>query len=75
MWRASVRNLPESAIENIELYPTGSVASALFDLRDHIVSHGFTEFSALCSFIETECSKVHRWTSGELLTGLRLLPH
>jgi hypothetical protein len=58
MWSAGVRGTVESSLENLDIYPTEAVANALFDLRDHIVSHGFTEFEDLCSAIEVECSKV-----------------
>jgi hypothetical protein len=58
VWSAGVRNMVTWSLENLDLYPTELVAEALFDLRDHVVSHGFTEFLDLCSAIETECSKV-----------------
>lgn len=58
MWSAGARNIVTWSLENLDLYPTELVANALFDFRDHVVDLGFTEFSDLCSAIETECSKV-----------------
>jgi hypothetical protein len=58
MWSAGVRNMVTWSLNNLDLYPTEVVANALFDVRDHIVAHGFTEFSDVCAAIETECSKL-----------------
>jgi hypothetical protein len=58
MWSAGVRSIVEGSLKNLDLYPTEVVANALFDVRDHIVAHGFTEFSDVCAAIETECSKL-----------------
>lgn len=57
MWSAGIRSVVESSLKNLDLYPTESVADALFVLRAHIIARGFTEFSDLCSAIEAECSK------------------
>jgi hypothetical protein len=58
MWSAGVSNMVTRSLNNLDLYPTEVVANALFDVRDHIVAHGFTEFSDVCAAIETECSKL-----------------
>lgn len=58
MWSAGVRSNVEAAVKNLALYPTEAVATALFDVRDHIVRYRFTEFNDVCQVIETGCMKI-----------------
>lgn len=58
MWSAGVRHMVDGALKNLDLYSTEVVANTLFDVRDHIVSRRFTEFSDVCKAIEEESAKV-----------------